>query len=252
MSKLGWITGGAIPSDNFVCRRLRIPNDEVFIANVNGALWSLCEVWNWEKVGVATIEDTVSAMITMYNEYSQGEACLIGAILPYATLNIPSGCLACDGTQYLRVDYPMLYAALDPIYIIDADNFKTPDLSGRTIIGTGEGTDLTPRAIGDTGGEETHILITAELATHTHTTEDHTHTNAPHAHWYDHVIPNIDVESAGVPDPAAVGQPLYPALTSAESITIDASNVTVNDAGSDEPHNNMQPFHALRYCIVAR
>lgn len=252
MSKWGWITGDTLPSDSFVCRRLRIPNDDIFLANVNGALWSLCETWNWEQVGTVTVEDAVAAAIAMYDEYSRGEACLIGAILPYATSAAPDGTLACDGSEYLREDYPMLYAALDSVYIVDADNFIVPDLRGRAVIGNGEGTDLTPRAVGDADGEESHVLVVAELAAHDHTTQPHSHSNTPHAHSYDHPIPNIDVEGAGVPDPVAVGQPFFPASTSATSISIDNADVTVDPTGDDEAHNNMQPFHVLRYCIVAR
>jgi len=252
MSRLAWITGDTLPDNDFICRRVRIPRDDIILANVNGALWSLCEIWNWEKVGTVTTTQAVEAMQVMYNEFIQGEACLIGAILPYATKVVPDGCLACDGTQYLRTDYPMLYAALEDVYIVDADNFITPDLRGRTVIGNGEGVDLTPREMGDTGGEETHTLLTAELAAHTHETDPHSHTNTPHSHLYDHVIPNIDVESAGVPDPVAVGQPFYPASTSAESVSIDNETVVVNASGEDVPHNNMQPFHTLRYCIVSR
>jgi len=252
MSRLAWLTSDLLPTADFICRRIRIPNDIFVIANVNGALLSLCEQQNWEKFGAVTIAETVTAMNIMYDEYSQGEACLIGAILPYATLAVPSGCLPCDGTQYLREDYPMLYAALDTIYIVDADNFKTPDLQGRTIIGSGEGTDLTIRSVGDVDGEESHVLVIAELAAHDHTTQPHSHDNTPHAHSYNHPSFNIDVESAGVPDPFAVGQPMLPIATSATSIFIGNADVTVDPTGDDEPHNNMQPFHALRYCIVAR
>lgn len=252
MSRLAWLTTDVLPTDDFICRRLRIPNDVNVIANVNGALWSLCEEHNWEQRGIVTVDETVAAMQAMYAEYSQGEACLIGAILPYATSAVPDGCLDCDGTSYLKDDYPMLYAALDSVYIVDADNFVTPDLRGRNIIGSGEGTGLTLRAVGDNDGEETHVLTASELAVHTHTAEPHTHTNPPHSHFYETPVPNIDIESAGVPDVFGLGNPKIPASTSAETVSIDAETVTINESGEDTPHNNMPPYHVLRYCIVAR
>jgi microcystin-dependent protein len=39
---------------------------------------------------------------------------------------------------------------------------------GRVIVGCGNGTGLTTRAPGDTGGEETHLLTVGEIPAHTH------------------------------------------------------------------------------------
>jgi hypothetical protein len=127
MSKHAWLTSDALPDDDFICRRLRIPNTLLAVANVNGALLSLCEPQNWELFGAATIEETVAAMTKMYDEYSLGEPCLIASIILYATESTPQGTLPCDGATYNRVDYPELYAALNSIYIIDADTFVTPN-----------------------------------------------------------------------------------------------------------------------------
>jgi len=127
MSRWAWLTSDVLPSDDFICRRLRIPNEIYTIANVNGALLSLCEAVNWQQFGAVTIEETVAAMNRMYNEYSQGEVCLIGSIILFATGTTPDGTLPCDGSVYNRVDYPGLYAVLDTRYIIDADTFMTPN-----------------------------------------------------------------------------------------------------------------------------
>ena len=127
MSRHAWLTSDTLPNDDFICRRLRIPNVIGAIANVNGALLSLCEPQNWEQFGTATIDETVAAMTLMYDEYSQGEACLIGAIILYATSDTPDGTLPCDGSTHLRVDYPALYAVLADEYKVDADIFRTPN-----------------------------------------------------------------------------------------------------------------------------
>lgn len=207
------------------------------IENFLGALYYLGVPGNWRVEGDITpdiaAERSNDALVT-FRRYDT----LIGSILPYATLMPPLDTLFCDGATYNHADYPELYAVLDTAYIIDADTFTVPDLRGRTLIGTGTGTGLTARAIADVGGEETHQLTVAEMPSHDHS-------SPPHSHTYDHPIPNIDVESAGVPDPVAVGQPYIPALTDAVSVTIDSS-------GGDDAHNNMPPFHALKYCIVVR
>lgn len=222
----------------FRCRRLRIPDDVLWLEIVNGALVELIKDYNFEAVGDVTPEEAAQVFQDMFFEYLKGEPCLLGAILPYATETAPEGTLPCDGSSYLRVDYPALYGALSAVYITDADNFTTPDLQGRAIIGTGAGLDLTARVIGDFDGTETHTLIVEEIPSHDHTT-------TPHQHFYDKPVLNLDLEAPGAPDILGLGQPFIPTLTSAEG-------VTVNPTGDDSSHNNMQPFHALRYCIVSR
>lgn len=259
-----WLTTNVPPANEYICRLLRIPNDLYFIANVNGALLSLCEKWNWQKHGAMTVDETVAAMTAMYDEYAQGYVCMLGSILPYATSTPPVNTLPCDGSQHLRADYPRLYAALDTIYIVDADNFITPDLRGRTVIGVGQGTGLTNRAIGDNGGEETHVLTEAELATHTHTTQAHTHTTQPHTHTdagHTHLVPIptfLAVEPGEAPTYTPIGAPnVVLSLTGnanilSAGVTVDSASVTVDNTGEDTAHENMQPFHALKYCMIAR
>lgn len=124
-----YIAPDSIPTTDFICRRLRIPNDIEIIACVNGALNDLTNFWNWEEIsGSVSREDIARAMDTMFREYLLGEACLIGSIQLYAVAALPSGLLACDGSSYLRVDYPALYSVLSSDFITDADNFTVPDL----------------------------------------------------------------------------------------------------------------------------
>jgi len=146
---------------------------------------------------------------------------MLGVILPFATEDLPTGVLPCDGSNFSREDYPDLYAILASVYIIDADNFVTPDLRGRAVIGSGSGSGLSPRSIGDTGGEEEHQLTTGELAAH------------------DHTIPATATTLAVEPGEVTVLTPI-PILTGNTGTT-----------GSDTPHNNMQPFGVLTYGIVA-
>src|SRR5207302_10745680 len=46
--------------------------------------------------------------------------------------------------------------------------FALPDFRGRVPVGAGQGTSLTNRVLGASGGEEAHVLTAAELASHTH------------------------------------------------------------------------------------
>lgn len=146
---------------------------------------------------------------------------MIGMIIPFVTADPPPNVLPCDGATYLRVDYPNLYDLVDSFFIVDADHFTVPDLRGRTIIGAGEGSGLTSRSIGDEGGEELHQLTVSELASH------------------DHTIPLTATTLAVEPGEVTVLTPV-PMFTQNTGAT-----------GGDDPHENMPPFYALNYGIIA-
>jgi microcystin-dependent protein len=155
---------------------------------------------------------------------------LIGAILPHFMADISGlNMLACDGSIYNRVDYPLLYEAIDSSLHIDADTFSVPDL--RDKFPMSEGMDF---AAGDTGGEREHTLTGLEMP-------EHTHDNAPHAHTEIIAVSSVGAAITGVPVPSAIAAG---GLTSFESISI-------NPAGESNPHNNMPPFIALKWAIVA-
>ena len=64
-----------------------------------------------------------------------------------------------------------LFSLLGTIYGGDGrSTFALPDFRGRSAIGEGAGADLTPRVLGETGGQEAVSLTPAELPTHAHST----------------------------------------------------------------------------------
>lgn len=146
---------------------------------------------------------------------------VIGLITPYITADPPANVLPCDGSTYLRDDYPSLYEALDAFFIVDADHFFVPDLRGRTVIGAGAAPGLTDRLVGDAAGGEVHQLTVGELASH------------------DHTIPATATTLAVEPGEVTVLTPI-PFITQNTSVV-----------GENEHHNNMQPYYALNYGIIA-
>jgi microcystin-dependent protein len=163
---------------------------------------------------------------------------MLGTIFPYITSIPPAGALPCDGTAYAREDYPALYDALDPFWIIDADSFQVPDLRGRVIVGAGAGAGLSTYGAGDTGGEEAHTLTEAELAAHSHGVTDPTHTHSEGS-----TIPSVQSLSPGVPTPDVAA---FVSVTGAA-----LTGITIDSAGGDEAHENRQPYMALEYAIWA-
>jgi len=88
-------------------------------------------------------------------------------------------------------------------------------------VGTG-GTAMTTH--GDTAGEETHVITTAEMATHTHTLRE----TATTASANPDSLTGLTLETS----PA----------------TVDNRDV-LNSVGSDTAHENMPPWVSLSYII---
>lgn len=222
-----WLTGNNAAAGT-ICRRVLIPADINLRAAVNGALTKLTEAHNWEQYGTLTPEQCADLMSAMYDAFladdcdcPEGATQMIGTILPYATTAIPTGCLACDGTTYLKADYPDLAAALDSAFEVDATHFKTPDLRGRTIIGAGTGSGLTARAVGAAVGNETHVLTIGEMPNHNHSVNS---------------TPNSTGGTANA---------------FARAASHSGGSSLTNNQGGGAAHNNMQPSIALKYAIVA-
>lgn len=203
----------------FVCRVLSLPNELRVLAAVGDVLSALTIPAVWEDVGGMSPLD----MTALIAEAIAGWHGMIGSIVPMITSQAPPYGLLCDGSSHARADYPLLYDALDPTYIVDSDSFQVPDLRGRTVIGAGQGIGLTDRPVNSSGGQEQVQLTQAEMPSHVH--------NFPR--------PQTGVVTAGVgaPVPVAVPPPI-PAQT--------------GPTGGDQPHENMPPFVVLNYFVVAR
>lgn len=155
---------------------------------------------------------------------------LVGLIYPHvlgSIVDLPF--LPCDGAIYARVDYPILYSKLDAVYIVDADNFRVPDMRDRFVVG--EGVD---RVLDESGGEAEHVLTEAELA-------PHIHTSPPHQHSDGVALPALADLGTGVPVPSAT-----PSLAST-----GFQSVTIDSAGGGQAHNNLPPYLTVRWAIVA-
>lgn len=230
---MGWQTPDSpIPTET-KCLLVRVPADTLLIGNVYGALLALAEVYNWEQNGTATPEECAARMWDMWRDATDGsDWCMVGAIFSYATVTPPSHALPCDGAVYLRSEYPVLYAAIDPAYQIDADHFSVPDLTERFPLGaSSSGGGVFPFA--STGGEINHVLTVAELASHSHSDSGHSHTESG-------TTPTAITIGPGAPAPAAIGVP---------SVT-GGSSANITSTGGDAGHNNMPPYVALRWAIM--
>jgi microcystin-dependent protein len=165
----------------------------------------------------------------MYDDFVFSEGCMIGAIVAYVTTQPPPNTLRCDGSQYERVDYPILYSLLPAALIVDADNFITPDLRDRFLVGAGGSYSGL-----DTGGANSVTLSVDEMPAHSHTAQPHSHT-----------------VTGAVALPDAIGEIPEPGATATPQIT-SAETVILNNTGGGAAHENRPPYFAVGYCMVAR
>lgn len=238
-----FLTPNAAPARK-ICRRIFIPDDPEWLALVNGALSELIKEENWEKFGFLTPAAAAATAQRMVLDFMES-GCMLGAIFPYITVNPPHGCLPCDGSYHLRADYPLLYDQLPASLIVDSYAFRTPDLRDRFVFGAGE---RPPLAVGGVWS----VALTAEQnGRHSHATLPHTHVDVGHVHAVSN-SPGITLSVAGPGELLALAPNLFLSYTLDASAALQPEEVVVLDSGEGEPHENMPPYIALKWCIVAK
>lgn len=223
-------------AENMAARTVALSGDSS--AAIFSALASLAQLWQWYRTDLEplTPEDVDYIQALMAKANTEMMTPLIGQILPYVTSAAPTNTLPCDGGSYTRTDYPELYAALDAAFIVDADNFVTPDLRGRTVIGAGAAASGTTYSVGETGGVEDVTLNESQMPSHSHS-------DLGHAHSYVPAVPSLTT-------PGELPVPV-PTATPGASLTGFAS-ANIQPTGGDGAHENRPPFLALKYAVVAR
>lgn len=139
----------------------------------------------------------------------------------------PKGWAQCNG-QLLPINQNQaLFALLGTTYGGDGRvNFALPNLQGSAPLHMGNGQNL-----GAKGGEQTHTLVIGEIPGHTHT-------------WG---ATNAAANQPGPSGNMLGGAPEYNA--SAANLTAMYPTL-LGPAGASQPHQNMEPFLTLNFCIA--
>jgi microcystin-dependent protein len=110
--------------------------------------------------------------------------------------------------------------------------FGLPDLRGRVPIHFGQGPGLSPYSMGQIAGQENHTLILTEMPQHNH----------------------LAVASSNTADQTYPPNNLWANAGSAAGFSNTGGSVmngqSLSNAGGSQPHNNMQPYTVVNYCIT--
>jgi microcystin-dependent protein len=174
----------------------------------------------------------------------------VGAVIEHSLAALPVGYEWASGATLSSAStyYPDYYSKKGSGVLVDRRGRVAAGKDNMGGSAAGRLTDQSGGVDGDTlgagGGEERHTLTTAELASHTHTA---TVTDPKHTH---------DVTSYGgsggsdnvVSGTDAAGSP----RTSASAAKAASTGITVSNAnaGSNTPHNNVQPTIIENFIVV--
>jgi microcystin-dependent protein len=149
----------------------------------------------------------------------------------------PRGWAFCDGQLLPISQNTALFSLLGTFYGGDGKStFALPNLQGAAPLAQGQGPGLSERFLGEASGSETVTLIQSEVPVHTHTLRADT------ADLADTSTPNPNASFA-----LSSGGTLYQsAPTGTDALAFSALSVV----GGSLPHNNMQPYLTLNFCIA--
>jgi len=158
----------------------------------------------------------------------------LGEIRMFAGNFAPRGWAFCEGQLLPISQNTALFSLLGTTYGGDGrTTFALPDLRGRVPIHAAQGPGLSNRNLGEKGGEETHILTTNEIPSHTHQLRG------------DSLVASTDMPTNSAPARNAGGIPSY-----GDTPDIDMSGAAIQFTGGGQGHNTMQPYLAVNFIIA--
>ena len=149
----------------------------------------------------------------------------------------PTGWALCDGQLMPISQNTALFSLLGTTYGGDGKStFALPDMQGNAPMHAGQGQGLSLRDLGEMSGTESVTLLVSEMPIHTH-----------------NMMASVENATQGT---------LTPGITLASSVagSLYQDNTNTNlvqmafqalpPAGGSLPHNNMQPYLTLNFCIA--
>jgi len=148
----------------------------------------------------------------------------------------PRGWAYCDGSLLEIRQNTALFALLGTIYGGDGRvNFGLPNLQGKVPMGPGRGPGLATYKLGQSTGEAISTLNETNIPSHTHTAM-------------------AEAGKGQDPNPAGLFpgkiKGVQPYRNNPSSTTVPLSSQYAGKSGNSQPHENMQPYVVIPYCIA--
>jgi microcystin-dependent protein len=146
----------------------------------------------------------------------------------------PRGWASCSGQLLPISQNTALFSLLGTYYGGDGrTNFGLPNLQGSVPMFYGQGPGLSLYDIGQSGGSQSVTLISSEMPAHAHSG----------------VQANTRPAEANNPSAQNFGRSETNAYVSgAANTTLNAASTTT--VGGNQPHNNLQPYLVMNFCIA--
>jgi microcystin-dependent protein len=146
----------------------------------------------------------------------------------------PTGWAFCDGQLMPISQNTALFSLLGTVYGGDGKStFALPNMQGNVPMQPGQGQGLSLRDLGEMSGVESITLLQSEIPLHTH---------------------NISASAAdgntGAPDGQKVANGIGVNMYATAGSLTQLNLMALSPAGGGLPHNNMQPYLTLNFCIA--
>ncbi len=166
----------------------------------------------------------------------------LGQILPFGFAFAPRNWATCQGQIIPIQQNTALFSLLGANFGGNgSSNFGLPNMQGNVAIGTGQGAGLSDYVTGETGGAANVTLSVNELPMHSHG-------------FFATTSPAQTITAAGNQLASTGGGKgggdkalLY--SPNATKATTGLSPQAIQPAGRNTPHNNMQPYLGVNFCI---
>jgi microcystin-dependent protein len=163
----------------------------------------------------------------------------VGEIRMFGGNFAPLGWAFCNGQLLAIAQNQALFSLIGTYYGGDGvSNFQLPNLQSSLPVGQGNGNGLTPRSIGETGGEANVTLTAANLPAHAHTLSASSAAASTGA-----IANNLPAAPANAN--------FYTTNSGSPAPTFGAlQQQSMGLAGSGQPHSNLMPSLCVTFIIA--
>lgn len=192
----------------------------------------------------AAINQNFTDIETAINAGGGGASAPTGTIAMFGGGSAPTDWLLCDGTAVSRTTYAALYAVLGDAFGSGdgSTTFNLPDLRSRSPMGAGMGSGLSSRTIGNSLGEENHVLVTGEMPSHNHGVND-----PGHAHNAVRFSSGTFTTSMFANAAIVTNGNFWTNVSG--PVASNTTGITTQNEGSGSGHNTVHPCQVVNFII---